>query len=476
LFDSLHLFDAYAELKANEPSLKLLNVLTMPHNKTVPQVKGDFLLGNLSQMIANPFQALCDWQRDYGDLISFRLATRQFYLFSHPNLIEQALIKQSDVFVKIYNPEKPTGLALILGQGLVTSQGDLWRRQRRLMQPVFQRSNITTLLPQIATAGNNMLKRWRKLGEGAEVNLPNEMTQLTLEVITQTMFSTSVLDKIEHIPSSLDTLLRYAAKTITSPLILPLYVPTPANQKFKRALGIIDDVIYGIIDQRRTKSSAHDDLLDMLLKAGDDNSGEKMTDRQVRDEVITIFSAGHETTANLLSWTLYLLARHPDVLAKLHQELDGLLRGKIPDAEDLQLLAYTRAILNESMRLRPPAGILLRKVNKDTEVDGYFLRAGRPAIFSIFNLHHHADFWPQPEKFDPERFLTSQNRRFSFMPFGTGERICIGSHFALLESQLLLSMIVQHCDLQLLSMDEVEIEMAVTLRPKGGIPVRIKWR
>ena len=259
-------------------------------------------------------------------------------------------------------------------------------------------------------------------------------------------------------------------------MTLPLYVPTPANQKFKQALGAIDEVIYGIIDQRRTASSAQNDLLDMLLKARDDSTGEKMTDRQIRDEVITIFSAGHETTANLLSWTLYLLARHPDVLAKLHQELDGLLQGKIPDAEDLQQLVYTRAILNESMRLRPPAGIMLRKVNKDTEVDGYFLKAGRLAIFSIFNLHHHADFWPQPEQFDPERFLIPANRRFSFMPFGTGERICIGNHFALLESQLLLSMIVRHCDLQLLDTDEVEIEMAVTLRPKGGIPVGIKRR
>jgi cytochrome P450 len=448
----------------------------MPHNKTIPQVKGDFLLGNLSQMIANPFQALCDWQREYGDLVSFRLATRQFYLFSHPKLIEQALIKQGDVFVKTYHPKKPVGLALVLGQGLITSQGDVWQRQRRLMQPVFQRSNITALLPQIATAGSNMLDRWRKLGEGAEVNLPAEMMQLTLEVITQTMFSTSVLKKIEHIAPSLDTLLRYAAKTIVNPLILPLYVPTPANQKFKQALGIIDDVIYGIIDQRRTAASAHNDLLDMLLKARDDNSGEKMTDRQVRDEVITIFSAGHETTANLLSWTLYLLARHPDVLAKLHQELDSLLQGKIPDAEDLQQLVYTRAILNESMRFRPPAGIMLRKVNKDTEIDGYFLKAGRLAIFSIFNLHHHADFWQQPEQFDPERFLIPENRRFSFMPFGTGERICIANHFALMEAQLLLSMIVQHCDLQLLDTDEVEIELAVALRPKGGIPVRITWR
>src|SRR5687768_379741 len=448
----------------------------MPLNKTVPRVKGDFLLGNLSQMIAHPFQAFCDWQRDYGDLVSFRLATRQFYLFSHPKLFEQALIKQSDVFVKIHDAGKPTGLALVLGQGLVTSQGDLWQRQRRLMQPVFQRSNITALLPQIATAGGNMLDRWRKLGDGAEVNLSGEMMQLTLEVITQTMFSTSVLDKIEHIAPSLDTLLKYAAKTLMNPLTLPLFVPTPANQEFKRALGIIDDVIYGIIDQRRTASSAHNDLLDMLLKARDDSSGEKMTDRQIRDEVITIFSAGHETTANLLSWTLYLLARHPDVLAKQRQELDGLPQGKIPNAEDLQQLVYIRAVLNESMRFRPPAGIMLRKVSKDTEVDGYSLKSGRLAIFSIFNLHHHADVWPQPEQFDPERFLMPENRRFSFMPFGTGERICIANHFALLESQLLLSMIVQHCDLPLLGTDEVEVELAVTLRPKGGIPVRIKWR
>ncbi|SEN23906.1 Cytochrome P450 [Nitrosospira multiformis] len=448
----------------------------MAHNKTVPQVKGDFLLGNLRQMIADPLQAFYDWQQDYGDLVSFRLATRQFYLFSHPKLIEQALIRQSDVFVKIYNPEKPTGLALILGQGLVTSQGDLWQRQRRLMQPVFQRSNVITLLPQMVTAGNNMLDRWRQLGEGAQINLSSEMMRLTLEIITQTMFSTSVLDKIEQIGPSLETLLRYAAKTIANPLTLPLYVPTPANRKFKQALGVIDDVIYGIIDQRRAMPSEQNDLLDMLLKARDDNSGEKMTDRQIRDEVITIFSAGHETTANLLSWTLYLLVRHPAALAQLREEFDRLLQGKIPNAEDLQQLVYTRAVLSESMRLRPPASFLLRKVSKDTEVDGYFFKAGRLAIFSIFNLHHHADFWPQPEQFDPERFLVSQNRRYSFIPFGTGERICIGSHFALMESQLLLCMIIQHCDLQLLDPEEVEIEMAITLRPKGGIPVRIKWR
>jgi cytochrome P450 len=447
----------------------------MPQNKPVPKIKGEFLLGNLRQMKANPFQALCDWQRDYGDLASFRLATRHFYLISHPKLVEQALIKQSDIFVKMYNPKKPTGLALVLGQGLVTSQGELWQRQRRLMQPVFQRSNLASLHSQIVTAGNNLLARWRLLGDGAQVNLADEMMQVTLEVITQTMFSTSVLDKIEHIAPALDTALRYAAKSVMNPLRIPLSIPTQANREFNAASALLDEVIYGIIEQRRAQTAVHNDLLAMLLNASDDN-GKRMSDQQIRDEVTTIFSAGHETTANLLSWSLYLLARHPDVLAKLRQELDTLLQGKTPTADDLQPLVYTRAVLNESMRFRPPVGIMMRKIIKDTEIDGYSLKQGRLAIFSIYNIHHHPDFWQQPEQFDPERFLNGENRRFSFMPFGTGERICIGNHFALLESQILLSMILQRFDVQVLNTEEAEVEMAVTLKPKGGIPVRLLAR
>jgi cytochrome P450 len=446
----------------------------MPQNKTIPKIKGEFLLGNLRQMKANPFQALCDWQRDYGDLVSFRLAIRHFYLISHPKLIEQALIKQSDIFVKMYDPKKPTGLALVLGQGLVTSQGELWQRQRRLMQPVFQRRNLASLLPQIVTAGNNLLARWRLLGDGAQVNLADEMMQVTLEVITQTMFSTSVLDKIERIAPALDTLLRYAAKSVVNPLRIPSFIPTQANREFNAASAVLDDLIYGIIEQRRAQTTAYNDLLDMLLNASDD-SGNLMSDQQIRDEIITIFTAGHETTANLLTWTLYLLARHPDVLAKLRQELDNL-QGNIPTAEDLQQLVYTKAVLNESMRLRPPVGIMMRRISKDTELDGYLLKQGRLVIFSIYNIHHHPDFWQQPEQFDPERFLSAESRRFSFMPFGTGERICIGNHFALLESQLLLSMIIQHFDLQLLNTDEAEVEMVVTLKPKGGVPAKLAVR
>lgn len=445
----------------------------MLQRKIVPQAKGDLLLGNLRQIKANPFQALVDWQREYGDLVGFRIATQQFYLISHPKLIEQALIKQNDVFVKMYNPEKPTGLALVLGQGLVTSKGDLWQRQRRLMQPVFQRKNLSPLLPQIVLAGEQMMSRWRQLGDGAVLDLADEMLRVTLEVITQTMFGLSVLDKIEQIAPALDTVLRFAAKSVLSPVAIPMAIPTRTNIAFKQAMALLDEVIYGIIEERRAKPASGDDLLSMLLEARDQETGERMSPRQIRDEVITIFSAGHETTSNLLSWTLYLLAKHPDTLSKLRQELAVMPIGKTPEPSDLQAMTYSKAVLSESMRIRPPVGVMMRKISRDTEIDGYALRAGSLVIFGIYNVHHHPQFWPEPEQFNPERFLSAENRRFAYMPFGTGERICIGNHFAMLESQLLLSMMVQQYDFELLNSEDAEIDMAVSLRPKGGIPARI---
>lgn len=447
----------------------------MSQNKHVPQVKGDWLLGNLRQIKDNPFKALCDWQRDYGDLVGFKIATQQFYLLSHPKLIEQALIKQNDVFVKMYDPDKPRGLALVLGQGLVTSKGDLWQKQRRLMQPLFQRKNLSALLPQIAMVGDQMLNRWQQLGDGAELNLSNEMMRLTLEVITQTMFGTSVLDKIEQIAPALDTVLRFAAKSVLSPVAIPLAIPTRTNTAFKRSMALLDEVIYGIIEARRTNPSDEHDLLNMLLEARDQETGEQMNPQQIRDEVITIFSAGHETTSNLLSWTLYLLAKHPTVLSKLRQELDEMPAGITPEHIDFQALSYTKAVLSESMRIRPPVGMMIRIINRDTQIEGYALKAGGLAIFGIYNVHHHPEFWPEPEQFYPERFFSSESRRFSYIPFGSGERICIGNHFAMLESQLLLSMIVQQYDFELLNADDAQIDMAVSLKPKGGVPVRI-WK
>ncbi len=445
----------------------------MPDLKTVPQVKGHWLLGNLRQFKSNPFLALRQWHQDYGDIAGFKLAGQQCYLISHSEWVEQTLIKNSNVFVKMYDHQKPKGLALILGQGLVTSQGQFWQRQRRLMQPVFQRSNLSSMLPKMVTAGESMFSRWQLLGDGAEVNLADEMMRLTLEVITQTMFSTSVLDNVDKIAPALDTGLRYALRTVSNPLTPPLFIPTTANRKFKQARAVLDKIIDDMIEKRRAESHKQQDLLDMLLNARDEKTGQQMADQQIRDEVITIFTAGHETTANLLTWTLYLLAKHPAQLTKLRAELK-ILKGNIPGVEDLQKLVYTRAILNESMRFRPPVGMMMRKVAKDIDINGTHFKAGSLVFYSIYNIHQHPQLWHQPEKFEPERFSTDENRRFSFLPFGTGERICIGNHFAMMESQLLLSMILQRYDIELSSDEDVEIEMAVSLRPKGGLPVRLK--
>lgn len=448
----------------------------MSHNKTIPQAKGDFLLGNFRELKADSFRALRAWQRDYGDLVGFNIAAQQFYLFSHPKQIENALIKQADVFVKLYDPRKPRGLELVLGQGLVTSKGELWQKQRGLMQPLFQRKNLNSLLPQFAAAGEQMLERWQQLGTSAEINLANEMMRLTLEVITQTMFGTSVLDNIEQIAPALDTVLRFAAKSLMSPVAIPLSIPTPSNVAFKKAMALLDSIIYGIIDQRRGQASGNGDLLDMLLAARDEVSGEPMSLKQMRDEVITIFSAGHETTSNLLTWTLYLLAKHPSVTETLRQELNSVTKGQPLQFSDLPNLTYTKAVLNESLRIRPPVGVMMRKISRDTQVDGYPLKAGGLAIFSIYNVHHHPELWAEPEQFNPDRFLATESRRYTFMPFGAGERICIGNHFAMLESQLLLAMMIQAYDFELIDQTEPDIEMVISVRPKGGLPIRIVRR
>jgi len=439
----------------------------------MPGPPGQFLLGNLTEFKRNPLHYMIEWQRIYGDLLRFKLGSRDFYLISHPDLAEQSLVQQQDIFVKIYDADKPNGLALILGQGLVTSSGDLWRKQRRLIQPVFHRSNVITMLPAMNEAYDKLQARWDNLGTHTTVNIADEMLRLTIEVITQTMFGTSVLEQIEQIAPALEMSLRFAAKTIMSPMRLPLFIPTPANRRFIQARQLLDELIYGIISQRRADSANYNDLLQMLLDAEDPDTGEKMRDQQIRDEVLTIFSAGHETTATALTWTLALLAKHPDILGAVKDELQQTLGGKTPDANDLNRLSYTKAVLEESLRIRPPVGITLRKISKDTQLQGYQFKAGGIAVFCIYNMHHHADFWEKPEIFDPDRFLTAEKRNKAYLPFGIGHRYCAGNHFALIEGQLLLARLLQNYDFQLPGDRIPEMEMVVTIKPKGGLPMKI---
>lgn len=444
----------------------------MNSQSSIPRVKGMPLLGNLLRIKEDPLTALIEWRDQYGDLLAFQLGPQKLYLLSHPRLVEEALLEQPDVFVKMYNPNKPRGLELVLGQGLLTSRGDLWRRQRGLLQPVFQRRNIAELYPQMSVVGERWLTRWRALPDQTMLDIPDEMMRLTLEVLTQTMFSTSVMDRVEDIAPALSSCLRYAAKTAMNPFTPPLYIPTAENRAFKQSLATLDQIIYRLISERRDNPDQQDDLLSLLLKAGDPESGEGMSDRQLRDEMITIFTAGHETTANVLTWTLYFLATHPEWQSRLREEARGVLNGRAAAFDELEQLPVCKAVLQETMRLRPPAGFLMRKVDCDTQLEGYTLKANALAVMSIYNIHHHPDLWERPEVFDPNRFIGVKQAKSTFMPFGLGSRYCIGNHFAMIEMMLMMSLLLQHFEF---SYDgpPVDMEMAVTIRPKGGLQLRV---
>ncbi|MGR8940428.1 MAG: cytochrome P450 [Gammaproteobacteria bacterium] len=447
----------------------------MPHFP-IPEPQGRTLVGHLPDFKKNPLACMSRWHRDYGDIVRFRLGPQKMYLLSHPDLVEEALIEQQDIFVKMYDPQKPKGLQLILGQGLVTSKGALWQQQRRLMQPVFQRRNILSLLPLMTEAGTRMMRQWQGLAPAGEVEISAEMLRLTLEVLTRTMFSTSVLDRIDVIAPALDACLRFAAASFLNPLGPPLWFPTRTNREFKQALAALDAVIYRMIDERQANNEAHDDLLALLLKSADPETGTGMSRKQLRDEMLTIFVAGHETTANVMTWTLYYLARHPEVMAKLRTELKLVLNGGIATPEQLDQLPYTKAVLFETMRLRPPAALLIRKIERDTRLKQHELKAGGLAMLSIYNIHHHPGLWQNPECFDPERFIDRKISKYAFFPFGVGSRFCIGHQFATVELTLLLSMLAQHFDFSLCCEREPEIDMAVTIRPKGGLKLSVSPR
>lgn len=442
-------------------------------NHSVPEPNGRPLVGHLIEFRNEPLACMSRWQCEYGDLVGFRLGLQPMYLLSHPSLAEQALVEQTDIFVKMYEPQKPKGLQLVLGQGLVTSTGALWQQQRKLLQTAFQRRSIHGMLPQMVLAGQQLIERWHRFETDVEIEIADEMLRLMLEVLTQTMFSTSVLDDIDAIAPALNICLRHAAMTTMNPFLPPLWVPTTRNRAFKKALSTLDSLMYRLIEHRRNETIRHDDLLNRLLAASNSENGIPMSDRQLRDELITIFTAGHETTANLMTWTLYLLARHPEALTRMKAELQQVLSGEIPDATQLERLEFTKAVLMESLRLRPPAALLIRKIKRDTVMAGYQLKAGRLALISIFNIHHHPELWDHPEQFNPNRFIEQKISKHQFLPFGMGPRFCLGNHFAMVESVLLLSMLAQQFHFNPSSEREPEIDMAVTLRPKDGLRLRV---
>jgi cytochrome P450 len=409
----------------------------------------------------------------YGDVVLFRVGNERIYLFNHPDLIRDVLVTNQKNFTKsraLVRAKK------VLGEGLLTSEGEFHLRQRRLAQPAFHRDRIVAYARSMVDYAQRTGSRW---SDRQSLDVHDEMMKLTLAIVAKTLFSADVEGEAAEIGEALTT--TFAAFNIG---VLPFSellekLPLPYIKRFDAARARLDETIYRIIDERRATDEDKGDLLSMLLLAQDtEGDGGGMTDTQVRDEAMTIFLAGHETTANALSWTWYLLSQHPGIEARFHREIDAL-GDRVPAPEDMPLLPYTRMILAESMRLYPPAWAVGRRAINEFEAGGYRIPARSMVVMSQYIMHRDARFHPDPTRFDPDRWLTevaSTRPKFSYFPFGGGTRICIGEQFAWMEGVLILATLGRRWKLRYVGEAAPEIEPRITLRPRGGLKMRVEGR
>lgn len=405
----------------------------------------------------------------FGDVVRFRLGPRIIHLLNHPDHADYVLKKNHRNFDK--NTRSAAFIRRVTGDSLLTSNGACWQRQRRLLQPAFHRQNIAGFASQMTAATASMLQTWRTLASGgAPLDIASEMMRLTYTIVGRTLFSAETGPDADTIERAMQVILPHTFGRLGRALNWPEWLPTRANLKFRAALRNVDGVVYRIIDQHRRaldEGNAAHDLLAMLLRVRDEESGEGLTNEQLRNETITFLLAGHETTANALTWTFWLLSQHPEAEDQLRDELATVLGGRTPTLDDLPRLAFTKMVVKEAMRLYPPIWIIERRVIDDDETGGFHLPSGSAVVISPFALHRHPAFWKHPEKFDPLRFTDGAPE--AYIPFGTGPRFCIGNEFAMLEAHLITAMVMQSFRLRLAPGERVEPLPGITLRIRHGL-------
>jgi cytochrome P450 len=451
---------------------------TIHSGHRVPGPKPLPLIGNLRYLRTDTHRALVRAREEYGDLVHFQVNNRHLYFAAHPDDVKYILVDNNRNYHKGRGIQKARAL---LGEGLLTSEDNFWRRQRRLIQPAFHRQQIDNLAGTMTVSTAALIDRWQPLARsGAAVNMAEEMMVLTLDIVTKALFSTALTpDEIHEVGKSLPPLLHVATQRTQAVFDFMEKLPLPSNRRLEALRNRLDQIVYRIIETRRQSGEDHEDLLGMLMAARDEETGGSMTDKQLRDEVMTLFLAGHETTALLLSWTWALLSWHPNVRRGAQEEVDRMLGDRTPTAEDVARLPYLGMILSESLRLYPPAWAIPRRPLADDEIRGYRIPAGSTVLVSPYVTHRHPDFWDNPEGFDPERFTLAavkDRHRFAYFPFGGGPRMCIGNNFALMEATLTAAMILQRYEINLIPGHAVKAEVAFTLRPKHGVPVTIQAR
>ena len=439
-----------------------------------PGPKRKPVVGHLMEFRRDPIRFLMNSARDYGDIAYLKFGPQGIYLFNNPDYVKDVLVTNNRNFVKSRGLEMAKKF---LGEGLLTSEGEFHRRQRRLAQPAFHHRRINVYATVMAGYTERAQTRWQN---GETLDISQEMMRLTLAIVGKTLFDADVESEAGEIGQALTDIMKLFDR-ITMPFTWLLEkLPLPSNYRFRKAKLRLDQTIYRIINERRATGEDRGDLLSMLLLAQDvEGDGTGMTDEQLRDEAMTIFLAGHETTANALTWTWYLLSQHPDVEARMHAEIDSVLKGGLPTAEDVARLRYTEMVFAEAMRLYPPAWLIGRRALSDYPVDRYRIPARSIILMSPYVMQHDARYYPEPEKFDPDRWTPEAKEarpKFSYFPFGGGPRVCIGEPFAWMEGVLLIATIAQKWKMRLAAGQQVAMQPMITLRPKFGMRMQMERR
>jgi cytochrome P450 len=443
--------------------------------KTIPVVKGIPFLGSAFKAMKDPLKFLVYLKENFDDIVKIKIAGKDYYVIQSPEATRHVLQENAKNY---YKPGAAKMMKQFLGDGLATSNGEIWLKQRRIMQPAFHRKRIEGFADNIHEETYSLIQNWKKISPSLPININNEFLKLTLNNINKTMFGTDMKGKLDEVASIINSLLLSASGSVTSIIKFPLSVPTPSNVRFLKANKAFEKIIYEIIEQRKKEdNSSHSDLLDMLLHAYDDQSQAYMSVKQLRDEVSTIFMAGHETTAQTLSWVFYHLALYPEIYIKVADESSLIREDKI-SMEDFQKLTWSKAVIEETMRLYPPVWVMARKSFSDDSVAGYHLPAGSTVLINIYGMNQHPGYWDSPREFIPNRFQNDNKERhpFLFIPFGAGQRLCIGSALAMMVMQTVICRLTQQFEFKIPDRFRAVAEPNITLRAKGGIKLFVKTK
>jgi cytochrome P450 len=439
-----------------------------------PYPKAAPITGHLKQFKNDPINFMLKTAKDYNDITLFKILGKKIYFINHPDYVEHVLQKNYKNYHKSpgYKPIRLWG-----GTGIFTSDGEEWLRRRKLYQPAFTNSSIKNYTSVVLDNALLMTENWIKIAEqGEKLNISKEMTMVTMSVISETLFSTKIEFGSELFESTSYALEWIGKRMLRQPFVLPANFPSASNKKFHAAVASMDKLVYKIIDAKKKENNNPDDLLSRFMKPEDENL-KPLNEKELRDEVMTIFVAGHETSANVLSWAFYSIATMPRIQQKLFEEISSLGDRDLT-FEDMHDLIYTVQVLSETMRMYPPVWHLGRMNLEDDEIGGYHIPKGSHIRMSPLTIHQNADYWENPKVFDPERFAPSKAKEqapFTYIPFGAGPKLCAGRNFAMMEMVLILADAVRKYEF---SYDGPKVEMApmMTLRSKGDIHLGIKRR